>query len=268
MKRILTIGLTLVLACAGIYVHAQSNSTFSIEEQNLTLRIGESRQLHITPSTANIRWDETWYIGLNPIVFADKNGFVTALRTGESVILAELVSNPLKTSQCHITVIDEGSIRKGNKSLPPVDEVEEEKIKFSLTNDGVFTVEGTYWGSGAQTNYLNYVVTDQCIILSFEIDYSDSTRMFYPQPFRLELEDCNAPEYNIYMNNKVQTVESEGDFTKYSIARGSSSDGSTNANNIMLKREDGPIYNLKGQKLNSIPPTSAYIQNGNIIYAR
>ena len=274
MKRISTIALTLFLVCPGNYAHAQSDTTqvqasgFSIVEQDITLRIGESRQLHITPSTANISWHESEFISSDPIIFTDKNGLVTALRTGNGIVSAELVSNPLKNSRCNVTVIDEGSIRKDSKCFVPVDEVQESNIKFSLTNDGLFTVEGTFWGSGAQNNYLRYVITDQCIMMYFKIDYSDSTKMFYLQPFKLEIEGCNAPEYYIYMNNSVQTIESYDQFTEYSIARGTSTDGTTKTNSILFKKYDGVIYNLKGQKSNTTPETGVYIKKGNIIMTR
>lgn len=257
MKRIITIGLAFVLAFTGDYVYAQSDTTnasgvtkISIAEQNITLRIGESRQLHADPSSAVIRWGEMYDLSVNPVLFVDKNGFITALRSGNDVVLAELKANPNKNSRCNVTVSNEGSIRKDRQSYMPVYEVEEKEINFSLTNDGLFTAEGTYWGSGAQTNYLNYIVTDQCIIMYFEIDYSDSTRMFYPQPFKLEIEDCNAQEYTIYLNNRIQSVESQETFVKYSIARGATI-GVTETSAIVAREEGISYFNLTGQRINA-----------------
>ena len=257
MKRIITISFAFVLAFTGGYLHAQSDTTnasgvtkISIEEQNITLRIGESRQLHVDPSSAVIRWGEMYDLSVNPVLFVDKNGFITALRSGNDVVLAELKADPNKNSRCNVTVSNEGSIRKDRQSYMPVDEVEEKEINFSLTNDGLFTAEGTYWGSGAQNNYLNYIVTDQCIIMYFEIDYSDSTRMFYPQPFKLEIEDCNAQEYTIYLNNRIQSVESQETFVKYSIARGATI-GVTETSAIVAREEGISYFNLKGQRINA-----------------
>ena len=257
MKRIVSY---LILTIIAVSAFAQSDTTnasgvtkISIVEKNITLRIGESRQLHVDPPSAVIRWGEMYDLSVNPVLFVDKNGFITALRSGNDVVLAELKADPNKNSRCNATVSNEGSIRKDRQSYMPVDEVEEKEINFSLTNDGLFTAEGTYWGSGAQTNYLNYIVTDQCIIMYFEIDYSDSTGMFYPQPFKLEIEDCNAQEYNIYLNNRVQTVESKEEFVRYSIARGASYNGSTNAKGIVSDNKEiaTQYYNLSGQRINT-----------------
>ena len=84
----------------------------------------------------------------------------------------------------------------------------------------------------------------------FEIDHSDSTRMFYPQPFKLEIEDCNAQEYNIYLNNRIQSVESQKAFVMYSIARGATI-GVTETPAIVAREEGMSYFNLTGQRINT-----------------
>ena len=84
----------------------------------------------------------------------------------------------------------------------------------------------------------------------FEIDHSDSTRMFYPQPFKLEIDDCNAQEYNIYLNNRIQSVESQKAFVMYSIARGATI-GVTETLAIVAREEGMSYFNLTGQRINT-----------------
>ena len=233
---------------------------FTLTEQSITLKIGESRQLYTNPADAKVRWMNAWDFSVNPVALVDDNGVVTALRAGSLLAQAESLDASV-SRMCQITVLDEGCIRKNTKKFYPTNECEWTDVKFSLADDGNFTVNGVFYGSGAQTNYLHYVVTDLCIFLWFEINYEDSTRMFYPQPFSLEISDCNAQEYNVYLNNRVQVVESQGSFVKYAVSRGSSS-GTTNMESILLKKDDDVIYNLKGQKMESIPEEGVYIQNG------
>ena len=264
MKRIRSFLLALTLMCVWGVVNAQSDTTvtsgFTLEEPEITLKIGESHQLRVNPADTKVRWMESWDFSVNPVLIADENGFVTALRAGIYPVVVESAYNVNISNQCQVTVIEEGKIKKDRKSLSPVLECEWKEAKFSLTDEGVFVAEGTFVGSGSQINYLNYVVTDQCIFLSFQIDYADSTMMFYPQPFTLELEGCNAQEYNVYLNNRSQSVASQGKYVRYSITRGP--DGTTNVESIAVKKDDGLIYNLKGQELPAIPENGFYIQNG------
>lgn len=272
MKRISAFGATLLLLFFCASASAQSDTAqvvnFSIEEQEITLKIGESYQLHLNPANTKVRWSGgTWCFSDNPVSVVDENGMVTALRAGTSYAAAESqIGYERKT--CQITVQDDGSIRKDRKTILPTSECEWTDVKFSLTNDGVFTAQGAYYGSGAQPNYLNYIISDQCIFLWFEINYEDSTKSFYPQPLTLEINDCNAQEYNVYLNNRVQNVGSQGIFVKYALSRGSSIDAPTNIESIMLEKDDGVIYNLKGQKLESVPEKGFYIKNGRIIIVK
>ena len=267
MKRILTIGFVLILILNCDFAKAQSDTThhvagFTLQEQNITLRIGESRQLHVNPADANVRWMESWGFVYDPVLIVDDKGFVTALREGNSHVMVELKADANKSQVCYVTVNGDGSVRKGKKSLMPVGETADTGIKFSLSSDGLFTAEGTYYGSGAQINDLNYIVSDQCIFLWFEINYEDSTKMFYPQPFKLEIDECNAQQYNIYLNNRTQTVESQRQFASFTIARGTSNSGPTGTDRIVVKKEDDNIYNLKGQKISDTPGEGVYIQSG------
>ena len=217
---------TLVMMCVSSIANAQSDTTqvtyFTLEEHEITLKVGESHQLRVNPADAEVLWMESFALTDNPVAIIDAKGLVTALKTGSTVVGVETKGGFIM-EYCRVNVIDEGGVRKDKKAFKPVDECQWEDVHFSLTNDGVFTAEGTYYGSGAQTNYLNYIVTDQCIFLWFEINYEDSTRMFYPQPFSLEIKDCNAQEYNIYLNNRNQLVQTNGGFVKYAIRRGGDS---------------------------------------------
>ena len=234
-------------------------STFSLVEKEITLKIGESRQLHIDPADANARWMESIYPVYNYVTI-DKNGLVTALKATSSNTIMGGTTNVGAESLdgrtrklCKVTVLDQGSIIKDKKSLAPTSECEWSDVNFSLTDTGGFKAEGAFYGSGAQTNYLNYIVTDQCIFLWFEINYEDSTKMFYSQPFSLELENCNAQEYIIYYNNTTQVVGSQSEFVRYAIRRGSSTGGTTNAEIIVSNPTRTAIdyYNLTGQKTDS-----------------
>lgn len=245
---------------------AQVAAGFKLVEQNIILKIGESRQLHVTPNDAKVNWFESWGLANNPVTIIDENGMVTALRSGNDVVGVETIGG-FSMKYCNVTVIDEGSIRKDCKQLNPTNEIEWTDVRFTLTDDGKFTAQGAFYGSGAQPNYLNYIVTDQCLLMWFEINYEDSTMMFYSQPFKLEIENCNAQEYSIYLNNKVQTVESQSKFMRYALARGSSAGSTTNTESIFLIKYDDRIYDLKGHKLESQPANGIYIRNGKKYYS-
>jgi hypothetical protein len=264
MKRITTILFSLVIMCMGSLANAQTDTThvvdgFTLEEQSITLKVGESYQLHVSPADAKIRWMESMH-PLDNYVTVDMNGLVTALKPtsantimgGITTVGAESLDGSV-SKLCKVTVLDEGSILKDKKSFAPVDECEWTEAKFTLDNNGHFKAEGAYYGSGAQTNHLNYIVTDQCIYLWFEINYEDSTKMFYPQPFSLEIENCNAQEYNIYFRNKTHVLDSQDKFVQYAIRRGFSTGGTTNAESIAASITETTVeyYNLSGQKIDS-----------------
>ena len=276
MKKAITFtGSTLAMMCICIFANAQegtkSDTTqvedFTIEEQNITLSVGESLQLHVNPSSANVRWFQgAWDLSANPILVVDQNGLITALKAGESYVAVESTVDGNVRKQAPVTVLNQGSVKTGNKQLEPTKECQWEEVKFTLTNNGSFIAQGVYYGSGAKSNQLNYLVTDQCIFMWFDIDYADSTKNFYPQPFTLEISDCNALAYNIYLNNSTQIVETSRSFASYAIKRGSSTGGTTQTDNILIKNDDGLIYDLNGHILISVPEKGSYIQNGKIFY--
>jgi len=239
---------------------------FTLVEQDITLKVGESHQLQVDPADAKVNWHESWGLAYNPVTTVDENGVVTALKAGKSVIVVESSGGAI-IKYCNVTVVDEGGIRKDKKTFYPTDECVWTDVKFSLDNDGNFKADGAFYGSGAQTNYLNYIVTEQCIFMWFEINYEDSTKMFYPQPFTLEIDGCNAQEYNVYLNNRTQTVEAQDSFVRYALRRGSSINGTTNAESIIFRKDEDLIYNLKGQVMESVPTKGFYIQNGHKKYS-
>ena len=240
---------------------------FNIEVQEITLSVGESLQLHVNPSSVKVRWVEgSWDLLSNPVLHVDCNGLVTALKAGESYVAAESYADGNVRSNAHVTVLNQGTVKTGNKQFEPTRECDWEDVKFTLTNDGRFIAQGAFYGSGAKTNQLNYKVTDQCIFMWFEIDYADSTKSFYPQPFVLDICDCNAPAYNIYFNNSAQVVESSRSFANYAISRGSAAGGTTNTDNIFFKDDEGLIFDLNGHILQSVPEKGSYIQSGRMYY--
>ena len=253
MKRFTALASVLTVISVTAYGLEPGDTTqvadFTLNGQDVTMRIGESHQFSVT-SSGGFRWANVWDPFFD-VVFVDNSGFVTALRKGSSYVAVESTADPNIRKQCTITVNDEGSVRVGKKDCPPEDEVDETDVHFSLSDDGLFTAEGTFWGSGAQTNYLKYIVTDQCIFLTFEIDYEDSTNMFYPQPFKLELEGCQAQDYKIYLNNKIQTVASQDSFVNYSITRGASIGGTTDVKVVIGDSQETDIqfYDLLGHKV-------------------
>ena len=264
MKKTATLALVLMTVSLTAYGIEPRDTTqvedFTLTKQSITLNIGESYQLYVSPANANVRWFSSQSFVDNPVALVDENGLVTAVRAGQAYAAAESKDGSIRR-QCQITVTQNGSIKTGNKKFSPVNESVWQDVDFTLTNDGKFTAQGTFVGSGARENCLNYVVTDQCIYLSFEIDYEDSTKLFYSQPFSIEIEGCNASQYNIYFNNSAQVVESQKGFVRYSIARGSSVN-TTGTKRIEAKEKDGLIYNLKGQILDSKSQKGFYIHNG------
>ena len=237
---------------------------FTLQENQITLSVGESCQLHITPADAQVRWMYFSGVDTNYIAVVDDNGLVTALKAGNRAIGVESPDGSIR-QYCQVTVVNNGSIRTDRIQFDPTNECEWEDVEFSLTNDGKFTAQGVYMGNGAQPDYLNYIVTDQCVFIWFDINYEDSTKMFHNQPFNLEIENCNAQAYNIYFRNRTQVLESQG-FVRYAIRKGSSTGGTTGIETQFLKKENGKIYDLKGQPVKDIPKNGFYIKDGKIIY--
>lgn len=234
-------------------------TAFTLQEDEVTLSVGESYQLHISPADAPVRWMYFSGVDTNYIAVVDKNGLVTALKAGNRAIGVESPDGSIR-QYCRVTVVNEGSLRSDRIQFDPTEECEWEDVEFSLTNDGKFSAEGVFMGNGAQPDYLNYIVTDQCVFLWFDINYEDSTKMFHNQPFNLEIENCYAQTYNVYFRNKTQVLGSQG-FVRYAIRRGSSTGGTTNVQNV-IKRDDDVLYNLKGQRIQTIPTKGIYIKNG------
>lgn len=226
-----------------------------IQEQQITLTVGESYQLHVTPSDAKVIWmGEPWILrtynmvkGFRdhynpqtlteyPVAIVDDNGLVTALKTGNAVVFAESLDGRGIREQCQITVCERTKqISKGvtrtsfqadceRQGLSPVSECEWENVKFSLSENGTFEAEGTFYGSGTKDNVIYYVTTDQCIFVYFDIDYSDSTEVFYPQPFKIQINDCTAHEYTVYFRNSTGAGNEQEKFIRYNITNGLSAD--------------------------------------------
>lgn len=267
MKSIILSLSGLVLMCTGSYAVNLGDTLqvddFSLQEQSINLRIGESSQLHVIPSDAKVRWMSSWSLADNYAI-VDESGFVTALKEGNEIVRVESMDGSI-SKQCQVTISNQGSIRKDQKSLIPASECEWKEAEYTLSNEGVFKVEGAFWGSGTQTNYLKYTVTDQCIFLNFEINYQDSTMEFYPQPFSLEIANCNSQEYRVYLNNRANTVGAQGRYTMRVAKRGSN--GTTDTPLIPVNSDNNQPFNLKGQSLPSEPDKGLFISNG-VIYSK
>jgi len=265
MKRILFTVFGFVLMGTSAFGQEPGDTTqisdFALQEHEITLKVGESCQLHITPADAQVRWMYFSGVDSNYIAVVDENGLVTALKRGNTSVRVESMGGN-KSEICQVTVVNEGSIRSGSKEFVPVDECEWKEVEFTLTNEGRFTADGVFMGNGAQPDYLKYYVTDQCIFLCFEINYEDSTKMFHNQPFNLEIENCNAQAYTIYFRNKAKALESQDSFVKYALRRGSSAGGTTNVQKVLIKQDEDVMYNLKGQRIQTIPTNGIYIKNG------
>ena len=234
---------------------------FTLQENQITLSVGESQQLHITPADAQVRW--MYFSGVDTFSMAvvDRNGLVTALKSGTRAIGVESPDGS-NMQYCQVTVTNEGSIRSDRIEFAPANECEWKDVEFSLTNDGKFKAEGVYMGNGAQPDYLNYIVTDECVFLWFDINYEDSTMMFHYQPFSLEIENCNAQTYNVYFRNKSLAMGPQDTFVRYAVRRG----GTTEIERIVINREEGAIYDLKGLPVMDVPKNGFYIKDGKIIY--
>ena len=236
-------------------------TSFTLQENQITLKVGESQQLHINPADAQVRWMRFYGVDTNYVAVVDENGLVTALKSGTRSIGVES-PNGSNMQYCQVTVTDEGSIRSDRIEIAPTNECEWQDVEFSLTNDGTFKAEGVFMGNGAQPDYLNYIVTDECVFLWFDINYEDSTMMFHYQPFNLEIENCDAQTYNVYFRNKSLVMGPQETFVRYAVRRG----GTTEIERIVINREEGVIYDLKGLPVMDIPKNGFYIKDGKIIY--
>lgn len=265
MRRIVCTAICSVLM--GTYAYAQEPgdtthvTSFTLQENQITLKVGESQQLHINPADAQVRWMRFYGVDTNYVAVVDENGLVTALKSGTRAIGVESPDGS-NMQYCQVTVTDQGSIRSDRIEFAPANECEWKDVEFSLTNDGKFKAEGVYMGNGAQPDYLNYIVTDECVFLWFDINYEDSTMMFHYQPFNLEIENCNAQTYNVYFRNKSLVMGPQETFVRYAVSRG----GTTEIERIVINREEGVIYDLKGLPVMDIPKNGFYIKDGKIIY--
>jgi len=265
MKRILLSVLGSILIGSYTYAQEPGDTThvtgFTLQEQQITLKVGESQQLHITPADAQVRW--MYFSGVDTFSMAvvDRNGLVTALKSGTRAIGVESPDGS-NMQYCQVTVTNEGSIRSDRIEFAPANECEWKDVEFSLTDDGTFKAEGVFMGNGAQPDYLNYIVTDECVFLWFDINYEDSTMMFHYQPFNLEIGNCNAQAYNVYFRNKALVTGRPQSFVRYAIRKS----GTTEIESVVIKREDGEIYDLKGLPVMDVPKNGFYIKDGKIIY--
>ncbi len=274
MKRIAFTALVSCLTCSVTYGSQNDTTTvgsFSIEEQNLTMAVGESRQLHILPSDSKVRWSSSWHNVFEEVsggvVFIDDNGFATAIKKGSTFVQAELNSS---YSKCTVEVTEsENGIRSGSRQIEPAVETKEYVApRFSL-EDGVFSVEGVYQGSGSQPSLLKYIVTNECIFLDFEINYTDSTKSFYQQPFSIDIEGCQAESYTVYFGYFGRMTGSVEDTTApqyamYSISRGG---GTTRLEEQLMEQleennADAVLYDLNGRMTKKAPGKGIYIRNG------
>ena len=220
-----------------------------IQEKQITLAVGESYKLHVTPDNAKVIWmGEPWKIGtsvirgkrpsysyvrtLDPIAVIDDNGLVTALKKGNTVLFLESADGSIR-EQCQITVCERNingrtlnQVGLSLTALLALDECEWTDVKFSLSTSGVFQAEGTFYGS-SDVNVTNQIVTDQCIFIYFDVHYSDSTDILYPQPFRIQIDGCDAQEYTIYFRNSTGAGNEHESFVRYNITKGSSIDGAS-----------------------------------------
>ena len=203
-------------------------TSFTLQENQITLKVGESQQLHINPADAQVRWMRFYGVDTNFVAVVDENGLVTALKSGTRSIGVES-PNGSNMQYCQVTVTDEGSIRSDRIEIAPTNECEWQDVEFSL------------W---------------------FDINYEDSTMMFHYQPFSLEIENCNAQTYNVYFRNKSLVMGPQETFVRYAVRRG----GTTEIERIVINREEGVIYDLKGLPVMDIPKNGFYIKDGKIIY--
>lgn len=210
------------IGCLDLYDILNREQTIKIgEEQSITLKIGESRQLLLDPADAGYYWWPDLNFRDNQVLTIDKDGVVTGLLAGESYVRIEPFDGEKPIINFPVTVIENGRIRKGRKSLDPADECEWQEMQYSLTVDGKFIVEGTFYRNGTQPDYIDYIVTDQCIYLDFVInDEADSAQMFV-QPFKIEIEGCYAPKYRIYHSYDAQIIETQGNDASKTIVRSS-----------------------------------------------
>ena len=77
------------MMCSSLYAANLADTLqvddFSLQEQSINLRIGESSQLHVIPSDAKVRWMTSWNLNDNYVI-VDESGFVTALKNGNSIV--------------------------------------------------------------------------------------------------------------------------------------------------------------------------------------
>lgn len=274
MKRIALMALVSGITCSVAYGSQNDTTTvgsFSIEEQELTMAVGESLQLHVLPSDSKVRWSSSLHNVFEEVsggvVFVDDNGFVTAIKKGNTFVQAEMNGNYMN---CLIEVTEnENGIRRGSRQIEPAAETKEYVAPLFSLQDGIFSVEGVYQGSGAQPSILKYVVTDECIFLDFEINYADSTKSFYQQPFSIEIEDCQAESYTVYFGYFGRMTGNVDDTTApqyamYSISRGG---GTTRLEEQMMEQleennVDAVLYDLSGRMIKTAPGKGIYIRNG------
>ena len=244
--------------------NGNSSTDFTLEEEAIYLELGESYQLHVSPPNSDVIWvGDSWFFSVDDniddydeiyslyptVAVIDKDGLVTAFKSGATYVYAQSKDGSI-SKRCRVYVSGKDWTGWSRTWLGKKSESEKKNITMSLSIDGIFKASGTFYGSGVKGNFMYDTDTKHCLFIWFETEDTNPDN-FYPQPFSIDYGlTLDAKEYTVYINDNAHMHGQQDKYIKYTLKRGSSIDGTTNAESISTHVTETSVeyYNLSGQK--------------------
>lgn len=159
--------LLLMLGSVMIPLDSVAAATVEISDKNITLEVGQSKALHVIGQKNNVKWSAN----NKTIAKVDKNGKVTAIKVGKTIITAAVNK---KKFTCKVTVIE------ANKDNP------------YLSNAPFDAVE-------AKAGVFKFVISK-----NWSITNSNDTSAFMVPVLSADAEDCSSVQLDFeYTGKKV-----------------------------------------------------------------
>ena len=185
---------------------------FSLNVEELTLRVGETFQLELTwlyPELSSAYSKYITYSSGTDVVSVDDQGLIVARREGETYVY---VAGNGVTHTCHVTVLKgngEHERQRGRMTLPLGEQFGYCPEKFEVTLEGnTMRLQGTFWGHACVPSELEYDILDGAAYFKIHTSYEDSTctdgwegSFMVSQSIDVSFDKCTADVYLVYINN-------------------------------------------------------------------
>ena len=185
---------------------------FSLNVEELTLRVGETFQLELTwlyPELSSAYSKYITYSSGTDVVSVDDKGLIVARREGETYVY---VAGNGVTHTCHVTVLKgngEHERQRGRMTLPLGEQLGYCPDHFEVTLTGnTMRLQGTFWGHACVPSELEYDILDGAAYFKIHTSYEDSTctdgwegSFMVSQSIDVSFDKCTADVYLVYINN-------------------------------------------------------------------